>query len=145
VNTARVFAEGREANPCSKACVWGWLAAITAAELVTEKVKGLSEAQAEIVLAYVEEISGSPRLSASDLMRLPAARRRAILDAQAAKAAALYRQDPKLVCEDAEAPLPYGCGKLVSSRCSFDSSRAPVADKFLVSLLSSGNRRSKQP
>ncbi len=81
---------------------------MTPTELVAEKAKNLSEAQAQMVLAYMEEISTSPRLSASDLMKLPAAHRRAIIEAQAAKAEALYRQDSSLLCEDAEAPLPYG-------------------------------------
>lgn len=81
---------------------------MTPTELVAEKVKNLSESQAQLVLAYIDEISASPRLSASDLMRLPAAHRRAILEAQAAKAEMLYRRDPDLVCDDAEAPLPYG-------------------------------------
>ena len=41
-------------------------------------------------------------------MRLPLAHRQAILEAQAAKAEALYRDNPDLICEDAEGPLSYG-------------------------------------
>ncbi len=81
---------------------------MTSTELVVEKVKNLSETQAQMVLAYIDEISASRRLSASDLKQLPAAHRRAILEAQAAKAEMLYRGDPGMVCEDSEAPLPYG-------------------------------------
>jgi hypothetical protein len=81
---------------------------MTAAELVREKVQNLTETQAQMILAYIDALADSPRLSASDLMRLPLAHRRAILKAQAAKAEMLYREDPTLICEDAEAPLPYG-------------------------------------
>ncbi len=80
---------------------------MTLTESVVEKVKTLSESQAQMVLAYIDEISASPRLSAIDLMRLPAAHRRTILEAQAAKAELVYRRDADLVFEDFEAPLPY--------------------------------------
>ena len=81
---------------------------MTPTELVVEKVRKLSESQANIVLAFIDGISESPRISPSDLMRLPVEHRHAILEAQAAKAESLYRNDPELVCEDTEAPLPYG-------------------------------------
>ena len=81
---------------------------MTPPELVAEKLKCLSEAQTQMVLAYIDEVSASPRLSAVDLMRLPPAHRRSILQAQAAKAEKLYRSDSSLICEDAEPPAPYG-------------------------------------
>ncbi len=81
---------------------------MTSPELVAEKLKSLSEAQTQMVLAYIDEVSASPHLSAADLMRLPPAHRRAILQAQAVKAEKLYRSDSSLICEEAEPPAPYG-------------------------------------
>ena len=80
---------------------------MTATELVLEKAKNLSESQAELVLAYIDELAAFPYPSARDLMQLPPMHRRAILQAQATKAEAIYRGDPALICEDAEGPLPY--------------------------------------
>lgn len=85
----------------------GYSVIMTATEIAVEKVKKLSERQAEMVLDSLDELAASAGPSASDLMRLPIARRRAILQAQAAKVDALYRTDASLICEDAEAPLPY--------------------------------------
>jgi transcriptional regulator of met regulon len=81
---------------------------MTAAEMVREKVQNLSEAQAQLLLAYLDALTASPFPSASDLMRLPVAHRHAILQAQAAKADNLYRNDPELICDDTEPPLSYG-------------------------------------
>jgi hypothetical protein len=80
---------------------------MNSSELVVERARKLSEHQAELVLAYIDELVASPHLSASDLLRLPPAQRRAILHAQAEKAETVYRNDSTLICEDAEGPLPY--------------------------------------
>ena len=76
-------------------------------EMVAEQVKRLPEFQAEAVLAFIQELSTAPVLSATELMRLPAAERRRILAGQARQAEALYRQNPEMVLEDVEAPLNY--------------------------------------
>lgn len=86
----------------------GYFVTMTATELVVEKAKHLSEVDAELVLAYIDELAVLPRLSAFELTQLPPAQRRAILEKQAAKADAVYRSDPDLICEDADGPLPYG-------------------------------------
>ena len=78
------------------------------AELAAEKVKRLPEAQAQAVLNYLTELSGSPALSAAELMRLAPAERRRILADQARQAELLYRQNPEWIVEEAEAPLNYG-------------------------------------
>jgi hypothetical protein len=85
----------------------GYLAAMTSGELIAEKAKNLTEGQAEMVLAYMDELAASPRPTALDLTRLPAGQRRAVLRMQASKADELYRSDPQLICEDTEGPIPY--------------------------------------
>ena len=80
---------------------------MSTSELVAEKVKRLPEFQAQAVLTFIQELSNSPVLSAPELMRLPPAERRHILAAQARQAEALYRQNPEMVVEDADAPLSY--------------------------------------
>ena len=80
---------------------------MSTSELVAEKVRGLPEFQAQAVLAFIQEISNSPRLGPLELMRLPPAERRRILADQARQAEALYRQNPELIAEEADAPLSY--------------------------------------
>lgn len=80
---------------------------MNSSELLVERARKLSEHQAELVLAYMDELVASSHLSPSDLLRLGPAQRRAILQAQAEKAEAVYRSDSTLICEDAEGPLPY--------------------------------------
>ena len=75
--------------------------------MVAEKVKELPEVQAQAVLAFIVELSASPVISASELMRLPPAERRRILASQASQAETIYRHDPEIVVEDADAPLNY--------------------------------------
>lgn len=75
--------------------------------MVAEKLKGLPEFQAQAVLASIEELSAAPVLSATELTRLPPAERRRILAGQSRQAEALYRQDPDVVVEEADAPLSY--------------------------------------
>ena len=77
-------------------------------ELVIEKVKGLPQIQAEAVLTFIRELSESPTLTAADLMRMAPADRRRILSSQARQTDVLYRQNPEMIVEDAEAPLNYG-------------------------------------
>jgi len=83
---------------------------MSAVELVTEKVKGLPEHQAQAVLAFIRELSDSPVLSAGELMRLPPAERRRILGSQGRQAEALYRDNADMIVEDTEAPLDYEHG-----------------------------------
>jgi hypothetical protein len=80
---------------------------MSTSEIVAEKMKGLPEFQAQAVLAFIEELSAAPVLSAIELMRLPPAERRRILASQARQAEALYRQDPELIVEEAAPPLDY--------------------------------------
>jgi len=75
--------------------------------MVLETMKALPDFQAQAVLSFVRELSAAPVLSATELMRLPPAERRRILTGQARQAEALYRQNPELVVEDADAPLSY--------------------------------------
>jgi hypothetical protein len=80
---------------------------MSTSEIVAEKVRGLSEFQAQAVLAFIQELSDTPRLSAIELMRLAPAERRRILANQARQAEALYRQNPELIAEEGDAPLSY--------------------------------------
>jgi hypothetical protein len=75
--------------------------------MVAEKVKGLAEFQAQAVLTFIEELSNTPVLTATQLMRLAPADRRRILASQARQAEALYRQNPEMIMEDGDAPLSY--------------------------------------
>lgn len=75
------------------------------AELVAEKVKDLPEFQVRAVLDFIERLSASPALSATELMRLPPAERRRILAAQARLAEALYGRDPGMIVQETDAPL----------------------------------------
>ena len=77
-------------------------------DLIIEKVRGLTEMQAQAVLAFVRELSESPSLSATELMRLPRAERQRILTSQARQADQVYRQNPDMLVEDVEAPLNHG-------------------------------------
>lgn len=80
---------------------------MSANDLVVEEVKRLPEAQAEAVLEFIRELSGSPALSATELMRLPPAERRRILASQARQAERFYRQHPEAIAEDVEPPIAY--------------------------------------
>ena len=75
--------------------------------MVAEKVKGLAEFQAQAVLTFIEELSNTPVLTATQLMRLAPADRRRILASQARQAEALYRQNQEMIMEDGDAPLSY--------------------------------------
>jgi len=68
-------------------------------EMVAEKVKQLPEFQAQAVLTFIVELSASPAMAATKLMRLPLAERRRILSSQARQAEAIYRQNPESVVE----------------------------------------------
>lgn len=80
---------------------------MSTSELVAEKVSELSELQAQAVLAFIQELSTCPRLTALELLRLPPAERRRILTNQARQAEALYRQNPELIAEETDAPLSH--------------------------------------
>ena len=76
-------------------------------EMLAEKVKALPDFQAQAVLAFIQELAPERVLSAPELMRLPSVERRRILAGQTRQAEALYRQNPEMVVEDADAPLSY--------------------------------------
>jgi hypothetical protein len=80
---------------------------MSAAELVAEKAKQLSEAEARSVLAYIARLPGERRWTARELMLLPLEERDRILEKQAAQAAELYRSDPDLVMDVVDPPLDY--------------------------------------
>jgi hypothetical protein len=70
-------------------------------------VRGLTEPQAAAVLAYIEQLVGSNRLCARDLMRLPPEVRDGILAAQAAVTESIYGENPELIWDDAEQPMDH--------------------------------------
>jgi hypothetical protein len=78
---------------------------MSTSEMVAQKVMELPEYQAQAVLTFIEELSSAPALSATELMRLPPAKRRRVLASQARQAEAFYRQNPEVVIEEADAPL----------------------------------------
>ncbi len=84
-----------------------YFASMSTREMVVEELKRLTDAQTEVVLKFVQELSASERLTASDLMHLPSAERRQILERQAREAELLYRNHPETIVEDAEPPLAY--------------------------------------
>ena len=80
---------------------------MSATELIAEKSRTLTAPQAEVVLAYIDEITKHPGLSAVELMRLAPEVRDRVLAAQMAAAEAIYRENPDLIWDDAEAPMEY--------------------------------------
>lgn len=80
---------------------------MSTAELIYEKAKELSEAQAQSVLKYVVTLKPGP-LTARELRRLPKEERQRWLAAQADGAEALYRNQPAILNDCVDAPLDYG-------------------------------------
>jgi len=80
---------------------------MSATELIAERSHLLSEAQAEAVLAYMDELAGGAPPTAKDLMNLPPAIRRKILAQQARRAEAVYRGNPEVIADDHEPPLEH--------------------------------------
>jgi hypothetical protein len=80
---------------------------MSTSEMVAQKVKELPEFQAQAVLTFIEELAGTPALSATELTRLPPAERRRFLAGQARQAEAFYRQNPGVMVEETDAPLGY--------------------------------------
>jgi hypothetical protein len=80
---------------------------MSTSELIAEKVKALPESQAQAVLEFIQELSASPVLTATELMRLPSSARRRVLAEQAREAEALYRQNPEMIMEETDAPVSY--------------------------------------
>jgi hypothetical protein len=80
---------------------------MSTAELIYEKAKALSEAQAQSVLNYVIKLKPMP-LTARELRRLPKEERQRVLAAQAEDAEALYRNQPSLLNDCVDAPIDYG-------------------------------------
>lgn len=78
---------------------------MSTSDMVVERLKGLPEFQAQAVLTFIQELSATPALSATELMRLPPAERKRVLDSQARQAEALYRQHPEILVDEADAPL----------------------------------------
>ena len=67
----------------------------------------MTEAQAEAVLAYMDELARGGRPTAKDLMALPLTVRRRILTQQARRAEAVYRGHRDLIADDSEPPLEH--------------------------------------
>jgi hypothetical protein len=80
---------------------------MSATELIVERSRRLTEAQAEAVLEYMDQLTGASMLTAKDLMNLPPSVRRQVLAQQAARAGEIYRNQPDLVAEDNEPPLEH--------------------------------------
>jgi len=80
---------------------------MSATELIVEKARTLTEPQAEVVLAYIDEVTKRPVPSAVELMRLPPEVRDRVLAAQMAVAEKIYRENPDIIWDDAEPPMDY--------------------------------------
>lgn len=80
---------------------------MSALELIAERIKSLSEAEAQSVLAYLTEIKAPVVPTARELRRMPRKERERILTAQAAEADSHYRQNPDLIVEDIDPPMAY--------------------------------------
>ena len=80
---------------------------MSAVELVVEKVRHLSETEAESVLAYLTCLKPFVAPNARELRRMPRAERERILAAQAKEAEAHYRQNPDMILEDVDPPMDY--------------------------------------
>ena len=81
---------------------------MSATELVSEKIKSLSEPEALAVLDFLNQLPPRTRApKASELLCMPAAERERILAAQAASAERLYRENPEMIVEDWDEPLDY--------------------------------------
>jgi len=80
---------------------------MSATELIAERSQQLTEAQAEAVLAYMDELAGGARPTAKDLMNLPLAARRRILAQQARRAETVYREQPDVIADEHEPPLEH--------------------------------------
>jgi hypothetical protein len=80
---------------------------MSAAELVIEKAKLLSDDEAREVLAYIARLPRPRRWTATELMLLPWEERNRILEAQMTQAAELYRTNPDLIMEVVDPPLNY--------------------------------------
>jgi hypothetical protein len=79
---------------------------MSAAEMLLEKAKGLTESQAEVVMRCIDAVRG-PSPKPSELMRMPREVREQIMASQFADAERIYRENPELIMEDTEAPLEY--------------------------------------
>ena len=80
---------------------------MSATELVAEKARLLTEAEAQSVLDYIVQIKRPVAPTASELMQMPPAERDRILSAHAESAAKMYRENPDLIVEDVDPPLDY--------------------------------------
>ena len=76
-------------------------------ELIMQKAKSLTEAEAREVLAFLDQLRPTRAPRPSELLRMPPAERERILTAQAASAETLYRENPDLIVEDWDEPLDY--------------------------------------
>jgi hypothetical protein len=80
---------------------------MSATELIAERSQRLTEAQAQVVLAYMDELAGSAPPTAKDLMNLPPAVRRKVLAQQARRAEAVYRDNAGMIADELEPPLEH--------------------------------------
>jgi hypothetical protein len=77
------------------------------AELIYEKAKLLSDADAQTILDYLTKLEPVP-LTARALRRLPKEERQQYLAARVKEAEALYLTQPALMNDCVDAPLEYG-------------------------------------
>ncbi|HEY9175468.1 MAG TPA: hypothetical protein VI136_24550 [Verrucomicrobiae bacterium] len=80
---------------------------MSATELIAERSRGLTEWQAQAVLACMDEIIGVSGPTAKELLKLPAAIRSRLLAQQAARAETVYRGDPGIIAAEHEPPVEH--------------------------------------
>lgn len=80
---------------------------MSATELIAEKSRTLTAPQAEVVLAFIDQVAIRPAPTATELRKLPREARKRILAEQMERAAELYRLNPDLIVEDFDPPLEY--------------------------------------
>ena len=97
----------KSAAPLADATSRTYNRAMSAIELISEKSRSLTEAQALSVLAFIEALGQPQSPSASELMKLPLEVRQRVLAAQMVAAEKIYRENPELIWDDAEAPMDY--------------------------------------
>jgi hypothetical protein len=80
---------------------------MSATELIAERSRGLTEWQAQVVLACLDEVVGVTGPTAKELLKLPAAVRNRLLAQQAARAETVYRGEPGMIADEHEPPVEH--------------------------------------
>ncbi len=80
---------------------------MSATELIAEKSRTLTAPQAEVVLAFIEDITRRPAPTATELMKLPPEIRERILAAQMGQAERIYRENPDIIWDVVDPPMDY--------------------------------------